>query len=389
VVNGVVFAAVVLARLGAPLAIGRFPLPAVLACLVIDAADQTIFERFTTLPLDDYQTYDKALDIYYLALAYISTIRNWGGGPDFVVGSALWYYRLVGVTLFEYTSARWVLFVFPNTFEYYFIALEGYNVRRDPNRLTLRQVVTVAAVIWIVIKLPQEWWIHVAQLDVTDELHGLFGVDPDASWAAAIANRPLVAVGLLALAAVAAFVVARALRRLPPPQWPPTFDSDRQGELVGWRRPSRRLRSVSFFGWTFVEKVVLVSLVAFVFARILPGADDRLPVIMLVATCLIATNTLLSQWLGRRGTTWRNTFTEFAAMAAANAGVALVAAAIIGEGPGRMSLGTSLFLIGLLTLIVLLYDRSYAVFLQRHQQDAAPRAGEGPDERRGRSAALA
>lgn len=364
--DGVVLTAVVLARLGAPLAMGRFPLPAIAACLLIDAADQTIFERLTSLPLDDYQTYDKALDVYYLALAYLSTIRNWGGGADFTVGFALWYYRLIGVTLFEYTSARWVLFIFPNTFEYYFIALEAYNVRRDANRLSRRQVIAIAAFIWVVIKLPQEWWIHIAQLDVTDELRGLFGVDPDASWANAITNRPLVAVALLAVGAALTAALARAARWLPPPQWPATFDADQQGVRLGWRPPHKRLQPTSFFGWTFLEKTVLVSLVAFVFARILPGADDRLLTVMLVTAYLIAMNTLLSQWLGRRGTTWRGMLTEFAAMALANAAVALGTALVIGDGPGPSSLVTSLFLIGLLTLIVLIYDRSYGVFLDRH-----------------------
>lgn len=368
-VDGVVFAAVVLARLGAPLALGRIPLPAIAACLVVDAADQTIFEQFTSLPLDDYQTYDKALDVYYLALAYLATIRNWGGGADFTVGSVLWYYRLVGVTVFEYTTARWVLFVFPNTFEYYFIALEAYNVRRDANQLTLRQVVTIAAAIWVVIKLPQEWWIHIAQRDVTDELRRLFGVDLDASWASAVANRPLLAVILLAIVTALAMLAGRAARLLPPAEWPATFDADRQGERVGWRPPHKRLQPTAFFGWTFLEKTLLISLVAFIFARILPGADDRLPAVMAITAYLVAMNTLLSQWLGRRGTTWRSTITEFGAMAAANAAAAFGASLVVGDGPGPTSLATSLFLIGLLTLIVLVYDRSYGVFTDRqHQQ---------------------
>ncbi len=367
-VNGVVFAAVVLARLGAPLAIGRFPLPAIVACLLIDAADQTIFEQLTTLPLDDYQTYDKALDVYYLALAYLSTIRNWGGGPDFGVGMALWYYRLIGVAVFEYTSTRWMLLVFPNTFEYYFIAIEAYNVRRDANRLSWRQVIGIAAFIWIVIKLPQEWWIHVAQLDVTDELRALFGVDPDASWASAVANRPLVAVALAVVAVALASLLMRAARLLPPPEWPAMFDADRQGLRHGWRPPHKRLQPSSFFGWTFLEKTVLVSLVTFVFARILPGTEERLLVVTLAAAYLIAVNTLLSQWLGRRGAAWRNMFTEFAAMAAANAVVAFVTALVVGDGPGPTSLTASLFLIGLLTLIVVIYDRSFSVFLLRQRQ---------------------
>ena len=51
--------------------------PAILGCLVVDAADQTIFQAFTDDPLPGYQSYDKALDVYYLAIAYISTMRNW------------------------------------------------------------------------------------------------------------------------------------------------------------------------------------------------------------------------------------------------------------------------------------------------------------------------
>ncbi len=60
-----------------PLLIPLYPLPAVLAALLLDGVDQTIFQVFTNLPLDSYQSYDKALDIYYLAIAYISTLGNW------------------------------------------------------------------------------------------------------------------------------------------------------------------------------------------------------------------------------------------------------------------------------------------------------------------------
>ena len=72
-----VFIVVVLLRFFVPLAIPRYPLPAILAALVLDAADQSIFQMFTDDPLPGYQTYDKALDVYYLAIAYISTMRNW------------------------------------------------------------------------------------------------------------------------------------------------------------------------------------------------------------------------------------------------------------------------------------------------------------------------
>ena len=65
--DGVILAAVVMARVAVPLAIPRFPLPAMLAALVIDGIDQTIFQTFTSLDLSGYQSYDKALDVYYLS----------------------------------------------------------------------------------------------------------------------------------------------------------------------------------------------------------------------------------------------------------------------------------------------------------------------------------
>jgi hypothetical protein len=72
-----VFWLVVIARFGIPLFIPRYPLPAIIAALLLDGVDQTIFQTFTHLPLDGYQSYDKALDVYYLVVAYISTLRNW------------------------------------------------------------------------------------------------------------------------------------------------------------------------------------------------------------------------------------------------------------------------------------------------------------------------
>jgi hypothetical protein len=73
----VIFWAVVAARFFIPLAIPRYPLPAIITALILDGVDQTIFQLYTNLPLDNYQGYDKSLDIYYLTIAYISTIRNW------------------------------------------------------------------------------------------------------------------------------------------------------------------------------------------------------------------------------------------------------------------------------------------------------------------------
>ena len=198
-----------LLRLGVPLLIPRFPVPAIVFSLVIDAADQTIFQQFTNLNLDGYQNYDKALDIFYLTIAFLAVYRNWTNTTAINVARFLWYYRLVGVWLFEVLQDRWLLFVFPNTFEYFFIAYVAIRTQWDPRRLRPRTVIGLAAFIWIFIKLPQEWWIHIAQNDFTDFMKvDIFGTTPTTSWADAITNRPAVTLALVVgIALVAALAV--------------------------------------------------------------------------------------------------------------------------------------------------------------------------------------
>ena len=76
-----VITAIVLARLALPLLIPRVPL-IILAALVLDGVDNSLLAHFSSLdpgPNGPYQSFDKALDIYYLAIAYLATMRNWTG----------------------------------------------------------------------------------------------------------------------------------------------------------------------------------------------------------------------------------------------------------------------------------------------------------------------
>jgi hypothetical protein len=364
--DAVVLVVVVLSRLLVPLAIPRFPLPGILAALVLDAVDQSIFEAFSTIDLAGYQTYDKALDVYYLTIAYASTIRNWGGGHAFVVGRFLWYYRLVGVAAFELTELRWLLFVFPNTFEYFFVAVEAVKVARNPFRFGRRQVVAAAAAIWIVVKLPQEWWLHVAQLDLTDAVkEHVLGVPVDAPWTVALGNRPvLVVLSVVAAIAAAAALRGAATRWLPPRDWQPTMSADAQGEHLGWVVPSTVAVPSAFFGWAFVEKVALVTCVTLIFGQILPGADRSVVRVVVGTTLVIAASTVISQWLAGRQVSWRSTGVEFVVMGGANTAIGVTAYLLLPAAGPPPPAGTFLFLVGLLTLIVVLFDRF--TFIARH-----------------------
>src|SRR4051794_24604955 len=201
-----VIVAIVLARLLVPLLIPRVPLLIIVA-LVLDAVDGSLLDAFTHVdvgPDGPYQSFDKALDIYYLAIAYLTMLRNWSSAPAFRIGQFLFYYRLVGVLLFELTGARAMLLIFPNTFEFYFIVYEVIRLRYEPSRCSGRFWLYTAAGLWIFVKLPQEYWIHIAQRDFTETVaeNPWFGV--------------LCALFVLALVAVLLFVVRP---RLPAPDW--------------------------------------------------------------------------------------------------------------------------------------------------------------------------
>src|SRR3954451_20751412 len=101
----VVFLAVVGARFLVPLLIPRYPLPAIVTALVLDGVDQTIFQWLGFDP-PGYQGYDKAMDVYYLAVAYLATMRNWTSLQAVRVARFLYFYRLVGVVAFELTDWR-------------------------------------------------------------------------------------------------------------------------------------------------------------------------------------------------------------------------------------------------------------------------------------------
>ena len=115
-----------LARFLVPLLIPLFPLPAMIACLVIDAVDQTVFQPWRrTLTSTGYQGYDKALDIYYLTIAYLVDAPQLDQLAASRSAGSCYYYRLVGVVLFERPAMRWLLLLFPNTFEYFFDLYRG------------------------------------------------------------------------------------------------------------------------------------------------------------------------------------------------------------------------------------------------------------------------
>jgi len=363
-----VFWIVAVARFLLPLTIPRYPLPGILASLVLDGVDQTIFQQFTTLPLDGYQGYDKALDIYYLAIAYISTLRNWSNHFAFQVSRFLFYWRLAGVALFELTHLRPLLLIFPNTFEYFFIFYEAYRLRWDPERMSKKLLIGAAALIWIVIKLPQEYWIHIAQFDTTDLIKTeVFGVTVDTPWGEIVQAWPGPFVAAIVVLVLAVAGVWWLLRRLPPADRALTFSADAHQPAFGVDQVRSAVSSEAreIVDAALLEKVVLISLVSLCFAQVLPGVQATFLQLAVGAGFVVVVNTALSHWLARRGFGWAFSLGQFVVLGAANTGLILTYALFRSMFDAPVSLANALFFVLLLTLLVTLYDRYRQVYLMR------------------------
>lgn len=366
---------VILARVLVPLTIPRYPLPGILAALILDAVDQTIFQGLSGVDLSGYQGYDKALDIYYLAVAYIATLRNWTSYAAVRISRFLFYYRLVGVVLFELTGARWLLLVFPNVFEYFFIVYEAYRLRWDPLRLSARRLMGIAAAIWIVVKLPQEYWIHVAQLDVTDMVkNDLLGYPAETPWGEVFsANATMVAALFLALA-ILIFLLQRRLRgRLPPADWRISFQPD--AHLIRTdpqqRQLTTRILANRLFDHELLEKTALISLLVIIFAQIMPAIRSTNVELGLAAAIVIIINTLLSEWLARRGVTWQRALRQGIVMFGVNLPVFVIVSYLRYGAISWANLANIVIFVLLLSLIITLYDRYRPIYLIRFYGYAA------------------
>jgi hypothetical protein len=366
-----VFAAVILSRLLVPLLIPRFPLPAIIACLVIDGVDQSIFQ--TVAPdadLAGYQSYDKALDVYYLVIAYISTLRNWTNQRAVYIARFLIFYRLVGVVLFELTGERALLFIFPNTFEYFFIFYEAVRLFWDPRRMSKAVLIGATAFIWIFIKLPQEWWIHIAQLDTTDFIkETIFGVDAGTSWADTFAARPwVVVIAIVAAVAAVALVLWLAKRYLPPRDRPLTIDADAEPgrELPAERLAAERQRMMQrVIQRGLWEKYALITLTTIIFGQMLDVHAQPLTLALILGVVIIA-NAAVSTAFGRRGFGPTNAFLQFVVTGLINLAVLVaILLVLLVLNEGEIAFRRLGFLLLLVTLLTVLHDRYRPEYVAR------------------------
>lgn len=150
--------AVIALRLVVPIFILRFPLIGIVACALLDVYDYHFIGGY-----DWYQTVDKLLDMYYLGFAAFTVLR-WQDMTAKWIALCAYTYRSIGVILVIILDQRWLLMVFPNFFEPFFIFyLLFVHLSRSTKMLTKKWIVAAVIAVLLVPKLIQEYVLHIYQ----------------------------------------------------------------------------------------------------------------------------------------------------------------------------------------------------------------------------------
>lgn len=153
-------------RLLVPLTILRWPLWGGLASAIVDALDTNIVKLFG-VEIPNYVTTDKYLDLYYFSLELVVSL-SWTNKLARNTSLFLYIWRLIGVISLQLTHLRYLLFVFPNLFEHFFIF---YLIiikmgKETPQKKWLNstsKLFLVLFLLWLT-KIPQELVLHVWQV---------------------------------------------------------------------------------------------------------------------------------------------------------------------------------------------------------------------------------
>lgn len=145
-------------RLLMPLIILRFPLIGILLCAGSDVVDYPYLGT-----IENYQLLDKLLDTYYLSFAAIAALR-WKDiwVRRIALGAYVW--RVIGVALLFATDQRWLLMVFPNFFEMFFIFYLLYiHLSKRTQLISSNAIAGIIIFILLIPKMVQEYILHVYQ----------------------------------------------------------------------------------------------------------------------------------------------------------------------------------------------------------------------------------
>jgi hypothetical protein len=270
---------------------------------------------------------------------------------------------MIGDALFQLTTIRAILFIFPNTFEYFFDFYEGVSTRWDPRRLTKKFVIISAAFIWIFIKLPQEYWIHIAQLDTTDFIkQNIFHVSTDTTFNEILKLYPWIIPATVVVTVILVVLAWWIFKKLPKADWKFRFEP-RIPKLPKSAYLSEYKKLSDAFDFRFFEKLAIIALISIIFASIFPDLKATIPQILVGVSLVVLVNAMVSFLLISKADIKTTLSHKFFASFVTNSVIALVYAHLAVGEDNTFGFGLVMLFAYIITVIVYFYDKFIPYYL--------------------------
>ncbi len=146
------------ARVAGSLPVLRWAFAGALIAIVVDLSDLWMMGWINLGGIGNYQTFDKWLDLVYMATFLWVAVTQWNGTQR-KIAVALFAFRMIGFTAFELTGNRTWLVAFPNVFEYWFVYAAAQLHWWPEYELTPKRAATWLA-LCAALKLIHEWILH-------------------------------------------------------------------------------------------------------------------------------------------------------------------------------------------------------------------------------------
>tara|TARA_B100000579_G_scaffold214357_2_gene175348 strand:+ start:39921 stop:40445 length:525 start_codon:yes stop_codon:yes gene_type:complete len=143
-------------RIFASLIVFKFNFIGAFFVILIDFSDLFMMNLISLGGVRNYQALDKFLDLFYISFFLLITLR-WSSALR-NISIFLFVFRIFGFVLFEIIEERFILFFFPNIFEFWFIGiafLNHYKFKITKNKIIIVLFFSLA------LKLLQEYILHI------------------------------------------------------------------------------------------------------------------------------------------------------------------------------------------------------------------------------------
>lgn len=146
-------------RLLGALLVLKWAIVGAIIAIVVDFSDLFLMNLLDLGGVRNYQSLDKWLDLSYM-MTFLYVSMKWSRNLLYL-SLGLFIFRLFGLLLFEITSNRWLLVIFPNFYEFWFV-FAAIAIKFERFRFANKPVLFLIAVLFT-LKILQEFTLHGAR----------------------------------------------------------------------------------------------------------------------------------------------------------------------------------------------------------------------------------